>query len=74
MEKLPIYERINRWRLVPRLLVLGYAVLFWYIANWFMDLTDPTATQAAFVSTVSGIAGAIFGLYVNSGSNNKDEQ
>lgn len=61
-------ERLDQWRVVPRLLVALYGVMCWIVADWFMGLKDPTAAQAAFVSTVWGGAAAWFGLYVNTGN------
>lgn len=64
-ERLP--EAVDRWRVAPRLFVLGYGWLMWDVAHWFMALPDPNAAQSAFVSTMTGVAAAIFGFYVNSG-------
>lgn len=61
-------ELINRWRIIPRIIVALYGFTFWKVVEWFMALPDPTATQAAFVSTVVGAGAAFFGLYVNSGA------
>jgi hypothetical protein len=60
-------EQLDRWRIVPRLLVLLYGFMCWTVADWFMLLQDPTGSQVAFASTVWGAAAAWFGLYVNSG-------
>lgn len=61
-------DQLNKWRIIPRLLIALYGAMCWLVADWFMALADPTAAQAAFVSTVWGAAAAWFGLYVNSGS------
>lgn len=61
-------ETLNRWRVAPRVLVMLYGYVCWDVAAWFMALPDPSAPQAAFVSTIWGAAAAWFGLYVNSGS------
>jgi len=60
-------DLINRYRIIPRLVITGYAVMIWAVAQWFMSLNDPSATQAAFVSTMVGVSAAVFGFYVNSG-------
>ena len=67
MEKTPFHQTLNNYRVVPRLLVLGYAWLMYDVSYWFMVLQDPTGTQAAFVSTLVGVSAAVFGLYTNSG-------
>lgn len=58
---------LNRLRIIPRILITLYGILFYKISVWFMALPDPTATQAAFISTIVGAAAAFFGLYINSG-------
>ncbi len=65
IEKIPYY--INEWRILPRVMVGLYGYVFWHVSTWFMALADPTASQAAFVSTIVGASAAFFGLYVNSG-------
>jgi len=60
-------ERLDSWRIVPRLLILAYMVVFYQTCNWFMNLSDPNNAQAGFVSVVVGAGAAWFGLYVNGG-------
>lgn len=65
-------ETLNKYRIVPRVIVVLYGYVFWHVSTWFMGLPDPTAPQAAFVSTIVGAAAAFFGLYVNSGASLKE--
>ena len=58
-------ERLSAWRIVPRLLILSYMIVFYQTCNWFMNLSDPNNAQAGFVSVVVGAGAAWFGLYVN---------
>ena len=58
-------EGISAWRIIPRLLILSYMVVFYKTCNWFMNLPDPNNAQAGFVSVVVGAGAAWFGLYVN---------
>lgn len=67
-------ETLNKYRIVPRIIVTLYGYVFWCVATWFMSLPDPTAPQAAFVSTIVGASAAFFGLYVNSGASLKEIQ
>ena len=60
-------EKLDSWRIVPRLLILAYMVVFYQTCNWFMNLPDPNNAQAGFVSVVVGAGAAWFGLYVNGG-------
>ena len=66
-----IPETMDNWRLIPRLLIFLYAVVFYQTMNWFMGLPDPNNAQAGFVSVIVGAGAAWFGLYVNSGSGKK---
>jgi len=58
---------LDAWRIVPRLLILSYMLVFYKTCTWFMELPDPTNAQAGFVSVIVGAGAAWFGLYVNSG-------
>ena len=61
-------ERLDAWRIVPRLLILSYMVVFYQTCSWFMGLADPNNAQAGFVSVIVGAGAAWFGLSVNSQS------
>ena len=58
-------EGLSAWRVIPRLLILSYMIVFYQTCNWFMNLTDPNNAQAGFVSVVVGAGAAWFGIYVN---------
>jgi len=58
-------EKLSAWRIVPRMLILSYMIVFYQTCNWFMNLPDPNNAQAGFVSVVVGAGAAWFGLYVN---------
>jgi len=55
---------LDRFRTVPRLIMLSYIYAFYQSTMWFMALPDPTNAQAAFISTIVGAGAAFFGLYV----------
>jgi hypothetical protein len=65
--KRDIPETIDAYRLVPRLLVFLYGVVFYQTVTWFMALEVPNMAQSGFVSVIVGAGAAWFGLYVNSG-------
>ena len=58
-------EKLSAWRIVPRMLILSYMIVFYQTCNWFMNLTDPNNAQAGVVSVVVGAGAAWFGIYVN---------
>ena len=55
---------IDKFRFIPRLVMLAYIFAFWKSVTWFMGLVDPTNSQAMFISTIVGAGAAFFGLYV----------
>tara|TARA_Y100001970_G_scaffold128453_2_gene158615 strand:+ start:2530 stop:2793 length:264 start_codon:yes stop_codon:yes gene_type:complete len=69
--KYEIPEMLDNWRVIPRLLIFLYAVVFYQTMSWFMLLENPNNAQAGFVSVIVGAGAAWFGLYVNSGSGKK---
>lgn len=65
-------DLVDAWRVVPRLLVAGYGVMCWIVADWFMGLADPTGPQTTFATGIWGGAAVWFGFYVNSGRKHVD--
>ena len=55
---------LDKFRVIPRLIMLAYIYAFYSATVWFMGLADPTNAQAAFISTIVGAGAAFFGLYV----------
>ena len=55
---------LDKFRVIPRLIMLAYIYAFYQSTVWFMSLSDPTNAQAAFISTIVGAGAAFFGLYV----------
>ena len=59
-----IAGQLDRFRVIPRLIMVAYIYAFYSSTVWFMALSDPTNAQAAFISTIVGAGAAFFGLYV----------
>ena len=55
---------LDKFRVIPRLVMLAYIYAFYSSVTWFMQLPDPTNAQAMFISTIVGAGAAFFGLYV----------
>ena len=55
---------LDKFRVIPRLVMLSYIFAFYTSVKWFMGLEDPTNAQAMFISTIVGAGAAFFGLYV----------
>jgi hypothetical protein len=62
---------VDKWRIVPRLLMILYGIAFYKCIIWFMAIPEPSIAQAGFVSTIVGAGAAWFGLYVGSGNRGK---
>ena len=55
---------LAKFRVIPRLVMLAYIYAFYKSVTWFMQLPDPTNSQAMYISTIDGAGAAFFGLYV----------
>lgn len=64
---LTVAEIIDAYRVVPRLILVGYAWLVAFTLIWYTELEDPTTQQTSFAGTIGGGILAVIGLYVNSG-------
>lgn len=66
-------DQLNRFRFIPRLLVIGYSVLFYEVAHWFMTLPEPNNAQSAFISVMSATFAAVLKFYVESGPTHNND-
>ena len=57
-------ERFLRWKILPRLMMLGMSFSAWGGVEWFMTLPDPTSQQAALVSVVTGAMTGAFAVWM----------
>ncbi len=64
---LEVAEVIDSYRIWPRALITLYGIMVYMTSIWFMQLPDPTGSQAAFISTIWGASAAWFGIYVSTG-------
>lgn len=62
----------DKLRIFPRIFIIVYIYMFYDVVQWFMSLQEPNMAQAGLVSVVTGAGAAWFGLYVNSGSSDKN--
>jgi hypothetical protein len=60
-------EGLDRWRIIPRLLMLVILIMTYRSVDWFMQLPSPTLEQAALVSVMSGALTGAFGIFLGSG-------
>ncbi len=60
-------EEFDKWRVVPRGLVVLIAIATWDVIHWFTTLEQPTFEQAGLVSVCTGAMTAVFGLFLGQG-------
>jgi len=61
-------DQLDRWRVVPRILVTLYGILCYMVVSWYMSLPDPSAEQTTFATGIMAGAAAWFKFYVDSGA------
>ncbi len=68
---------IDAYRVIPRILVLGYGYLFWKVVFWFCSRPDVSTNQAAVIATIASVAATLFVFYVRTGrdwNSSKDDE
>jgi hypothetical protein len=60
-------ETLDRWRVLPRILMFTMIVMTYRVVEWFMRLPDPSLEQAGLVSVMTGALTGAFGLFLGSG-------
>ena len=56
-------ETLDRWRILPRLVMFVMIVMTYRVVEWFMGLSDPNPEQAALVSVMTGPLPALSGFF-----------
>jgi len=57
-------DALNALRVIPRIMLATYTLVWYQVIAWFMTLSDPSMAQAGLVSVVTGAGAAWFGLYI----------
>ena len=57
-------EKLNAWRVIPRLLMLAMLVMTYRVVEWFMSLPEPSLEQAGLVSVMTGALTGAYGLFL----------
>jgi hypothetical protein len=62
-------KTLLEYKIIPRLMMLMFALMAWNVCDWFMGLglngTPPATTQqTAFVSTIVGAATGAFAVWM----------
>ena len=64
MDWLKLADALNALRVIPRIMLATYTLVWYQVIAWFMTLPDPSMAQAGLVSVVTGAGAAWFGLYI----------
>lgn len=57
-------ERFDKYKILPRLMMLVFTFMSFRVVEWFMGLPDPTTQQSALVSVVMGAATGAFAIWM----------
>jgi len=68
MDWIKIAKIANDLRIVPRLIMLGYAFLVWHVVDWSLIQAKITTQHAGIIASVIGIASFLVPAYFNSGN------
>jgi hypothetical protein len=60
-------EELDKWRVVPRLLMVAMLIMTYRVVEWFMGISSPTLEQAGLVSVMTGALTGSFGLFLGTG-------
>ena len=62
-------EGLDRWRIIPRLLMLSMLLMTYRVVEWFMDIPadQVTMAQSGLVSVMTATLTGSFGLFLGSG-------
>ena len=58
------FERILKWKLMPRIMMLAITVMCFNVVNWYTTLESPTIEQSGFCSVVFGCFSACFAVWL----------
>ena len=64
---LTVAELIDAYRIVPRIILIGYSLLTWNVVSWYMAQPDPSMQHTVLVTAIVGVIAPIAGLYQSSG-------
>jgi len=64
-------ERFLAWRILPRFMMLVMTLMSWRVVEWFMELPNPSPSQAGLVSVVTGAMTGAFAVWMNSENKSK---
>lgn len=61
-----MFERILRYKILPRLMMLVMTIMYIRVIEWGISLDDISPSQSAMISVVSGAMTGAFAVWLNS--------
>lgn len=66
MSSSDVFERILRYKILPRLMMLVMTIMYIRVIEWGISLDDISPSQSAMISVVSGAMTGAFAVWLNS--------
>jgi len=63
-------EMLDRWKILPRLMMLAMTVVYIRCIEWALSQPDLTTQQAGLVSVVTGAMTGAFAIWLGKETNN----
>lgn len=67
----PLSEKVNDWRLFPRIFMSYYIYLSWTTGEWYKALPEPTDQQSLYAGTIIGLLVPLCKWYYETGKKNE---
>ena len=57
-------ETLDKWKILPRIMMITITFMSYRVAEWYMDLPDPTIEQSGFCAIVVGALTGSFAIWM----------
>lgn len=57
-------ETLDKWKILPRMMMVVITVMSYRVAEWYMSLPDPTIEQSGFCSIIIGCLTGSFAIWM----------
>lgn len=66
MSSSDVFERILRYKILPRVMMAVMTIMYIRVIEWGISLDDISPSQSAMISVVSGAMTGAFAVWLNS--------
>ncbi len=70
MSSSDVFERILRYKILPRVMMAVMTIMYIRVIEWGISLDDISPSQSAMISVVSGAMTGAFAVWLNSEKEN----